>query len=158
MLFDYWSQGELDIPDLQFLVSPIIRDVRRRAPVPHVDPIKDPYREHPVASAWRSTVSEIVRAFVGGDFGLAAGVAHVDPVTAEKAEHMRRYVAHYGETLIELPLDTWSTSVAQWYRSHWTVLVDLWTLESGRSDMVLDANVFEDAAGFRIAIHLVYVP
>jgi hypothetical protein len=125
---------------------------------PHVKPVKDPDREHPVASAWRPTFRAIVRAFVRGDFALAAGVAHVDRVTAKTATHMRRYVADYGETLIELPADTWSTSVAQWYGSHWQVLVDLWTLESGCSDMVLDANVFEDAGSFRIAIHMVYVP
>jgi hypothetical protein len=42
--------------------------------------------------------------------------------------------------------------------SHWDVLVDLWSVESGRSDMVLDARVSETNDGFLIEIHLVYVP
>jgi hypothetical protein len=157
-LLDYWAQGELDLPDLQFSVSPVIRDIRRRVPVPHVEPIEDPDRSHPVATAWRSSFAEIVRAFVRGDYVLSSGVPHADPVSASTADHIRSYIADYGETLIELPPDTWSTSVAQWYGSHWQVLVDLWTLESGRSDMVLDANVYPAPDGFRIAIHLVYVP
>jgi hypothetical protein len=41
---------------------------------------------------------------------------------------------------------------------HWEVLVDLWTVESGPSDMVLHADVFEVENGFRIEIHAVYVP
>jgi len=42
--------------------------------------------------------------------------------------------------------------------THWEVLVDLWTVESGKSDLVLDARVFEQETGFRIEIHSVYVP
>jgi hypothetical protein len=71
---------------------------------------------------------------------------------------MKRYVADYGETLCDLPAETWTTSVAQWTGIHWDVLVDLWTVESERSDMVLHAFVSEVKNGFRIKIHLVYVP
>jgi hypothetical protein len=56
------------------------------------------------------------------------------------------------------PDDTWATSVSQWIDPHWEVLVDLWTVESGPSDMVLHADVFEVENGFRIEIHAVYVP
>jgi hypothetical protein len=38
------------------------------------------------------------------------------------------------------------------------VLVDLWTLESGESDMVLSARVFEVTNGFQIEIDSVHVP
>jgi len=62
------------------------------------------------------------------------------------------------ETLAELPDETWATSVSQWMGTHWEVLVDLWTVESGKSDLVLDARVFEQETGFRIEIHSVYVP
>ena len=56
------------------------------------------------------------------------------------------------------PDETWTTSVAQWTGSHWDVLVDLWTVESGRSDMVLHTCVAESAGGYQFKIHLVYVP
>lgn len=42
--------------------------------------------------------------------------------------------------------------------THWEVLVDLWTVESGASDLVLHAHVLEVKEGFRIELHLVYVP
>jgi hypothetical protein len=68
------------------------------------------------------------------------------------------YITDYGETLTELSEDTWKTSVAQWMGTHWDVLVDLRTIESGRSDMVLQAKVTETAKGFRVKIYMVYVP
>ena len=120
--------------------------------------VKDENAEHPVASAWRPTLCEIVKAFVRGDYALKRQVPSVAPVSAETARQIERYVAAYGETLCELPDETWSTSVAQWMGSHWDVLVDLWTVESGCSDMVLDARVSETHDGFSVEIHLVYVP
>jgi hypothetical protein len=42
--------------------------------------------------------------------------------------------------------------------THWDVLVDLWTVESGCSDMVLHAHVFEAGKSFRVEVYLVYVP
>jgi hypothetical protein len=57
---------------------------------------------------------EVVRSFSKGDYRLAKGVTGVDPVSAEKAEHIRASLARYGATLIDLPDDTWHTSVAQW--------------------------------------------
>jgi hypothetical protein len=113
---------------------------------------------HPVASAWRPTFRKIVRALVRGDYGLKQSIPSVAKVSARTAQQMKRYVADYGETLCDLPEKTWTTSVAQWTGSHWDVLVDLWTAESGRSDMVLHAFVSESKSGYQIKIHLVYVP
>jgi hypothetical protein len=121
-------------------------------------PLKDPDGEHPVPTAWRETFREIVKAFVAGDYRLARGVARVASVDASRAEHMAAYVADYGETLTELADETWKSSIASWQESHWEVLVDLWTVESGCSDMVLHADVFEADGDFRIEIDLVYVP
>ncbi|AKU94643.1 hypothetical protein AKJ09_01307 [Labilithrix luteola] len=42
--------------------------------------------------------------------------------------------------------------------TYWQVLIDLWTIESGASDLVLDAWVFETEDGFRFEINSVYVP
>jgi hypothetical protein len=120
--------------------------------------IKDEDKAHPVASAWRPTLKAIVDAFVRGDYALKKRIPFVAPVPLRKAQHMKKYVAAYGETLCPLPDATWSTSVAQWMGSFWEVLVDLWTVESGRSDMVLHVLVSEVRKGFRIEIHLVYVP
>jgi hypothetical protein len=60
--------------------------------------------------------------------------------------------------LVDLPEATWQTSVAMWYGSFWDVLVDLWTAEEGRSDLVLHGRVTESDSGVRFSIHMVYVP
>jgi hypothetical protein len=41
---------------------------------------------------------------------------------------------------------------------HWNVLIDLFTIEEGASDLVLEVKVREDGAGYSFEIHSVYVP
>jgi hypothetical protein len=120
--------------------------------------VKDEDAEHAIASAWRPTFRAIVSAFVVGDFRLGRGIASVEPVSESTAKQIRDYVADYGETLVELPEESWKTSVAQWMGTHWDVLVDLWTLGEGRSDLVLGARVYETETGYRYQIGIVYVP
>jgi hypothetical protein len=122
------------------------------------DAVKDANAAHPIASAWRPTLREIVKAFVRGDYALAKEIKSVAPVTKSSATQIRAYIAEYGETLVALPDETWTTSVSQWMDGFWEILVDLWTTESGASDMVLHAQVFEAKEGFRIKVHAVSVP
>jgi len=119
---------------------------------------KDEGAAHPVASCWRATIRELVSALSRGDLSLA-GLPSV--VTADRAtrDQIKRYLADYGETLVALPDETWTTSVAQWMQTHWDVLVDLWTRESGRSDLVLSLRVFEEETGqYRLEVDSVHVP
>ena len=67
-------------------------------------------------------------------------------------------MADYGATLVELPDARWATSVARWTGAGWELLVDLWTAEEGRSDLVLGATGEETPGGPRLTISLVYVP
>jgi hypothetical protein len=120
--------------------------------------VKDQQAAHPIPGAWRQPIREIVRAFVSGDYGVSAGVAGVEPVEEATADHIREYIADYGATLIELPEETWSTSVTQWYGKHWEFLIDLWTREEGPSDLVLSGRVRETTDGYVLKVHLVYVP
>jgi DNA-binding cell septation regulator SpoVG len=120
--------------------------------------LKDEDAAHPVASDLRPTLRAIVGAFREGDFGLA-GMPSVSPVAPATRKQIQDYIAEYGETLAELPDETWSSSVAQWMGTHWDVLVDLWTEESGESDLVLSARVFEtDDGSCRIEVDSVHVP
>ncbi len=121
-------------------------------------PVKDLDGQHPVADIWRLVIRDVVKAFAEGDYDLARGIASVAPPSKATADHARAYVEDYGETLAELPDETWGTSVSQWMGTHWEVLVDLWTLESGSSDLVLHLRVREAAGGFRFEIVLLYVP
>lgn len=121
-------------------------------------PVKDEEKAHPVAKARRPTLREIVKAIAERDYGLSRRIATIGMVSNEAAEQMRSYVSNYGETLTELHDDTWNSSIAQWMGTHWELLVDLWTIESGRADLVLSVFVFETGDGFRFEIDSIHVP
>jgi hypothetical protein len=124
----------------------------------HVPALKDGQRAHPVASAWRPAFRSIVDSLAKADFAIQTTASGVDALTAAKVKQIGDYLAQYGESLVALPEEAWKTSVCQWMGGHWEVLVDLWTRESGASDLVLAARVFEHGASYRIAVHAVYVP
>ncbi len=120
--------------------------------------LKDRDAAHSVASDWRPTLQEIVKALTRGDFTLAGGIPGVTSISPSTADDIRRYLEDYGQTLVELPDDTWRTSIAQWNDTYWEVLVDLWTREAGKCDLVLFVFVFEEGDGFRFEIDSVHVP
>jgi len=123
-------------------------------------PIKDPDSEHAVAYLWRNTFRTIVARVVSGDYELR-GIPGVQPLSPEVGiDVLRDRVANYGDvTLTELPDATWETSVAMWGGSdYWDVLIDLHTIEEGRSDLVLGARVTEAGGGYSFEVHMIYVP
>lgn len=122
------------------------------------EPIRDENAAHPVATVWRPTLKRVVEAFVAGDFQLRRGIESVIPPAPDVAEGIAVRVADYGETLIDLPEETWKSSIAQWMDPHWDLVIDLWTKEAGRSDLVLTAQVEEIDGEYRFEIDSVYVP
>ncbi len=124
----------------------------------HPIAVKDDEASHPIAGKWRPLLCEVVAAFVDGDFELSRGVSGVDAVPAETAEHIRDYIAEYGETLVELPEETWQTSCAQWMDGYWDVIVDLWTAGEGPSDLILNGKMVETDGLPHFTVGLVYVP
>lgn len=97
-------------------------------------------------------------AFVEGDYHLKAGLLGVKGISTDLAARISESVQNYGATLVELPDETWDSSVCIWNGTHWDALVDLWTKEEGPSDLVLHARVIDLSPGFEFRIHLVYVP
>ncbi|SEL89313.1 hypothetical protein SAMN05428989_2804 [Pseudoxanthomonas sp. GM95] len=67
-------------------------------------------------------------------------------------------VAAYGGTLDTLPPETWWTSVYVWMGEWWEVLVDLFTVEEGRSDLVLFLRVRERASKYEFEVTSLHVP
>lgn len=126
--------------------------------VAEVVPVKYEETQQAIPTAWRHVLRSIAGAFADKDYRLTRGVPGVDPVSTETAEHIKNSVLGYGATLVDLPDQTWDSSVCMWYETHWDVLVDLWTQEEGRSDLVLSATVTEVARGFKFRICMVYVP
>lgn len=118
--------------------------------------LKDGQSQQPVPSVWRNTFKEIVEAFKQGDF--AREIAGVRPVSAADAEAIAASIEGYGAQLVNLPEETWRTSVCQWMGAHWDVIVDLFTEEEGASDLILHLRVYEEGSAYAFEVHLVYVP
>jgi hypothetical protein len=125
---------------------------------PDIVAVKDGSIERKVPSSWRPVFEDVVRAFVKEDYRLRTGIPGVEEVSAETETHIRNSIRSYGATLTELPNETWESSVCMWYETYWDVLVDLWTQDEGRSDLVLSVRVTEGGDGFSFRIHMVYVP
>lgn len=120
--------------------------------------VKDETCERPIPTAWRSVLREIVKAFARRDYGIKVRVIGVATVSEATKSQIERYIAAYGATLVELPEAAWDSSICIWMGKHWDVLVDLWTVTEGRSDLVLYARVLEVATGYEFHISMVYVP
>ena len=121
-------------------------------------PVKDEDSELPVAEVWRPTLERVVAGLAAGDFDGLKAIPNVQ-LAEGVADQARDYIADYGETLTSLPAESWTTSVCRWSDPYWEVLVDLWTRESGASDLVLSARVYEsDDEQFRFELGGVYVP
>lgn len=111
--------------------------------------------QQPIPNHWRQVFREVVAALVAEDY--QRNISCVEPIDVETATQIKRYVNSYGATLIYLPEDTWRSSVCINYGDYWEVLIDLWTREEGRSDMILHAKV-TNTPDFSVKVHLVYVP
>ncbi|MBN6110699.1 DUF7668 domain-containing protein [Xanthomonas bonasiae] len=118
--------------------------------------MSDESEQRPVPNHWRQTFREVVAAFVAADYHFGE-IPGVEPISTETATQIQRYICDHGATLTALPDETWESSVCIWTGSHWDTLIDLWTQEEGRSDLVLHAHV-TDAPAFSVKVHLVYVP
>ena len=79
---------------------------------------KDDENERPIPASWRPVIIEIVNAFAKKDYGLTSGVEGVSPVSQETANHIKEYIEDYGEDLIQLPEETWNSSIYIWMGTH----------------------------------------
>lgn len=121
-------------------------------------PLKDEEREHSVPIAWRPVIERVVDRLAAGDFSLRNGVDGVGPVAASTSEQIRAALGDYGASLVKLDAQTWDSSVASWNGATWDVLVDLWTEQEGRSDLVLHLTARQSGASHRFEVYLLYVP
>ncbi|CAL2083991.1 conserved protein of unknown function [Tenacibaculum sp. 190524A05c] len=119
---------------------------------------KNEEEELPIPHIWRPIFKEIVKAFVKGDYNLISEIKNVNPISNETAKQIRDYIEDYGEELVELPNETWNSSVYICYGDYWNVLIDLYTKEEGLSDLVLNAEVSKNNNNYLVDIQLVYVP
>ncbi|MDX6748074.1 hypothetical protein SHK09_14855 [Polaribacter sp. PL03] len=119
---------------------------------------KNEENELPIPHIWRSSFKEIVKAFVKGDYSLSSEIKNVNSISDETTVQIKEYIEDYGEELIELPNETWESSVYISYGNYWNVLIDLFTKEEGLSDMVISAEIREKNEEYEIEVKQVYVP
>ena len=119
---------------------------------------KNEEEELPIPHIWRPTFKSIVSSFAKGDYGLSIAIKNVNSVSNDTAEQIKEYIEDYGEDIIELPEETWNTSVYIFYGNYWNVLIDLFTKNEGLSDLVLNAEIREINNNYVFDVKLVYVP
>ena len=119
---------------------------------------KNEEEEGPIPHDWRPIFKDIVKAFVNKDYNLSSGIKNVNTVSKSTAKQIKEYIEDYGEELIELPEETWESSVYICYGDYWNILIDLFTKGEGLSDLALNAEVIEKDNNYVVDINLVYVP
>ena len=123
------------------------------------EPAKDPDAIHRVPTAWRPILKKMVSALVRKDYAFADCSPAVKSPPKTDSRFMRQYIDGYGETLVDIPETVWKKAECGWYDTHWEIMVDLWTAESGESDMVLMVHVKELKDGsYRFLPRSLYVP
>ena len=107
---------------------------------------------------WRPSFKAIVSTFVKGHYVSISQIKNVNAISNETALQIIEYIEDYGEELIELPNETWNSSVYIYYGDYWNVLIDLYTKEEGLSDLTLKAEIREKYNDYSIDVQMVYVP
>jgi len=103
------------------------------------------------------TIAAIVHGLIVDDLG-AMSISGVCAIPAEQQARIADNIKEYGAHPVELPEQSWDTSVCQWMGGYWDALIDLFTEEEGRSDLVLSLRVTERVGGYRFEVMSVHVP
>ena len=123
-----------------------------------VSVIMDEENELSIPKVWRPILCQIVKSFSNKDYLVNSTILNVNSITLDSSKHIKEYIESYGEELTELPPKTWDSSIYLWMGSHWDVIVDLWTLDEGRSDLVLSARVYKINNEYVFNVEMVHVP
>jgi hypothetical protein len=121
-------------------------------------PVKDELGQRPIPIAWRHTLREIVECMRSGDFAFEQSIPNVLQLSSRDAERIQGNIDRYGVRLDSLPEAAWETSVCQWMQGYWDVLIDLYTIEEGCSDLTLSIRVSEAGDSFTFEVLSVHVP
>lgn len=138
--------------------SRLVQHRLRSEALERVPAIKDETSQQPIASAWRPILLDLVASIARDDFSPDRLPPSVDRIRPDVAAQIRDYLREFGETLAELSAACWESSVSQWMGDHWDAIIDLWTKESGASDLVLTVRVYEVQSEHRIDVESVLVP
>lgn len=113
--------------------------------------------QKPIPTIWRRTLVEIVEAIRLNDYELLDSTSQVRKLASSDANRIKKNINDYGCHLATLPENAWQNSICQWMIDYWDVLVDLYTVEEGESDLSLFIRVFEKGDAFEFEIMSVHV-
>lgn len=120
--------------------------------------VKDEEHHILVPDLWRNTLKELVDLLVNGDFESLSDVKGVREISEADIARIITNIEDYGCQLTSLPEVSWETSVWQWMQGYWDLLIDLFTIEEGISDLVLSVRVYESEKSYIFEVQSVYVP
>ena len=124
----------------------------------HVPVVKNEDEELPVPTVWRKPLADIVACLALGEFSKLPGLPAVTLRDEEVCRNIESYVRAYGRKVTSLPEESWRTSIYLWMDGYWDVLVDLFTVEEGCSDLVLFVRVHPKEDSYIFRIESVHVP
>ena len=112
----------------------------------------------PVPERFREVLSTVVDRIAAGDFeGLKR-----DGIDQRPDADLSLWIRGYGETgatILPLPNEAWAHAQA-WQNDEagvWSVVIDLWTAEEGRSDLSLEATLIEAPSELLVQIDDIHV-
>lgn len=120
--------------------------------------VKDEEHHILVPDLWRNTLKELVDLLVNGDFESLSDVKGVREISEADIARIITNIEDYGCQLTSLPEVSWETSVCQWMQGYWNLLIDLFAIEEGISDLVLSVRVYESEKSYIFEVQSVYVP
>lgn len=109
---------------------------------------------------WRDTIWKIVEAFKISDINFFNQIEGVKKLTLVDFEEIISDINLYGETLVSLPSEAWESSQCLWSGdSCWHVYIDLYTINEGKSDLILFLIIeLDENNHFHYNVSNFYVP
>jgi len=123
----------------------------------HLPVIKCEDQELPVPTEWRKPLTDIVECRASGEFSKLSSLPAVTLEGGWGWQDIETYIKDYGCKLTSLPEESWRTSIYLWMGGYWEVLVDLFTVEEGRSDLALFVRAFPREGPYIFQIMSVHV-
>jgi hypothetical protein len=114
-------------------------------------------QELPVPTEWRKPLADIVECLASGEFSKLSSLPAVSLEGGWGWQAIETYIRDYGCTLTSLPEESWRTSIYLWMGGYWEVLVDLFTVEEGRSDLALFVRAHPRKGSYIFQIMSVHV-
>jgi hypothetical protein len=101
----------------------------------------------------------MVEAFKDKDFERLNTLPSVQCIDVAYAAEIAENIDAYGAHLMSLAEEAWHTSVCLYMENEsWQAIIDLFTVEEGRSDLILDLFIVKKEDQFIFQINNIYVP